>query len=149
MLARPATGYGFIEAAKAQIASTKSVDALRAAQALLLPLEFGLSIEQTAIVIGLSKSQTTKIRTRFQRVEMGTEPPKAEQRRRNHARMTLVEEKSLLAPFSDKDQLPGTSIASTLRAEMERQLGHSVALSTVYRLLHRHGWRKVAQKPTS
>ena len=66
-MARPATGNGFIEAAKAQIASAKSADALRAAQALLLPLEFGLSIEQTAIVIGLSKSQTTKIRTRFQR----------------------------------------------------------------------------------
>ena len=148
-MARPATGNGFIEAAKAQIASAKSVDALRAAQALLLPLEFGLSLEQTAIVVGLSKSQTTKIRTRFQRIEMGTEPPKAEKRRRNHARMTLMEEMSLLAPFSDKDRPSGTSIALTLRAEMERYLGHSVALSTVYRLLHRHGWRKLAPKTTS
>ena len=148
-MARPATGNAFIEAAKAQIASARSVDALRAAQALLLPLEFGLSLEQTAIVVGLSKSQTTKIRTRFQRVEMGTEPPKAEQRRRNHARMTLAEEASLLASFSDKGEPPGTNVASTLRAEMERHLGHSVALSTVYRLLHRHGWRKLAPKSIS
>ena len=149
MLARPATGNGFIEAAKAQIASAKSADALRAAQALLLPLEFGLSIEQTAIVIGLSKSQTTKIRTRFQRIEMGTEAAKGNKRRRNHARMTLAEEISLLASFSDKDQPPATNIASTLRAKMERHLGHSVALSTVYRLLHRHGWGKQAPKSIS
>ena len=54
-MARPATGREFVETAKARIVSAKTVDALRAAQALLLPLEFGLSLEQTAIVIGLSK----------------------------------------------------------------------------------------------
>ena len=53
-MARPATGREFVETAKARIASAKTVDALRAAQALLLPLEFGLSLEQTAVVIGLT-----------------------------------------------------------------------------------------------
>ncbi len=57
-MARPATGREFIEAAKEQIASAKTPDALRTAQALLLPLEFGLSLEQTAAAIGLSKSWT-------------------------------------------------------------------------------------------
>ena len=141
-MARPATGYEFIEAAKLQIASAKSIDVLRAAQALLLPLEFGLSLEQTAIVIGLSKSQTNKLRTQFQRIEMGTEPAKTKKGLRNHARMTLDEELKILAPFVDKAQLAGAVIVPGLQAEMERHLGHSVALSTVYRLLHRHGWRK-------
>ena len=65
MLARPATGNGFIEAAKAQIASAKSVDALRAAQALLLPLEFGLSLEQTAIVLVCQKAKRPKFARGF------------------------------------------------------------------------------------
>ena len=39
-MARPATGRAFIETAKERIASAKTVEALRAAQALLLPLEF-------------------------------------------------------------------------------------------------------------
>ncbi len=51
-MARPATGREFVEAAKERIAAAKTVDALRAAQALLLPLEFGLSLEQTATNIG-------------------------------------------------------------------------------------------------
>ena len=55
-MARPATGREFVETAKARIASAKTVDALRAAQALLLPLEFGLSLEQTAIVSGCRRA---------------------------------------------------------------------------------------------
>ena len=64
-MARPATGRAFIQTAKERIASAKTVDALRAAQALLLPLEFGLSLEQTATIIGLSKSRTGKLRAQL------------------------------------------------------------------------------------
>ena len=98
-MARPATGREFVETAKERIASAKTVDALRAAQALLLPLEFGLSLEQTAIVIGLSKSRTGKFRTRFQRIEIGAEQVKTKKGLRNHARMSLDEEVTFLASF--------------------------------------------------
>ena len=86
-MARPATGREFVEAAKERIASAKTVDALRAAQALLLPLEFGLSLEQTATIIGLSKSRTGKLRTRFQRIETGQEQVQTKKGLRNHARI--------------------------------------------------------------
>ena len=142
-MARPATGRKFIEAAREQIASTKSADALRAAQALLLPLEFGLSLEQTAAAIGLSKSRTGKLRTRFQRIKTGAEQPKTKKGLRNHALMTLDEETKFLAPFIDKARYAGI-IVPPLKAGLERHLGRAVAISTVYRLLQRHGWRKLA-----
>lgn len=144
-MARPATGHEFIEAAKEQIASAKTTEALRAAQALLLPLEFGLSLQQTATAIGLSKRWTTKLRTRFQRIETGIEQPaKTKKELRNHARMTLDEETQFLAPFIEKARNAGIIIVPPLQAELERRLGRSVASSTVYRLLQRHGWRKLA-----
>jgi transposase len=143
-MARPATGRKFIEAAKEQIASTKSADALRAAQALLLPLEFGLSLEQTAAAIGLSKSRTGKLRTRFQRIKTGAEQPKTKKGLRNHALMTLDEETKFLAPFIDKARNAGIIIVPPLKAGLERHLGRPVAISRVYRLLQRHGWRKLA-----
>lgn len=143
-MARPATGQAFIEAAQNQIACAKSVDALRAAQALLLPLAFGLSLEQTATAIGLSKSRTGKLRTQFQRIEMGIEQPKTKAGLRNHARMTLDEEAAFLAPFIDKAKNAGIIVVPPLQAELERHLGRTVASSTVYRLLQRHGWRKLA-----
>jgi transposase len=144
-MARPATGREFIEVAKERIASAKTADALRAAQALLLPLEFGLTLQQTATAIGLSERWTTKLRTRFQRIEAGIEQSaKTKKELRNHARMTLAEETAFLAPFIEKAQHAGIITVPPLQAELERRLGRAVAPSTVYRLLQRHGWRKLA-----
>ena len=148
-MARPATGREFVETAKARIASAKTVDALRAAQALLLPLEFGLSLEQTAVVIGLSKSRTGKLRTRFQRIECGVEQVKTKKGLRNHARMSLDEEEKFLAPFVKQAQNTGALPVPELKAELERRIGRNVSTSTVYQLLRRHGWSKFAHQPRS
>ena len=145
-MARPATGREFVETAKARIASAKTVDALRAAQALLLPLEFGLSLEQTATVIGLSKSRTGKLRTRFQRIECGIEQIKTKKGLRNHARMSLDEEVKFLAPFITKAQDTDVLPIPELKAELERRTGRKVSMSAVYQLLRRHGWSKFAQQ---
>jgi transposase len=37
--------------------------------------------------------------------------------------------------------------AQQLRAELERLTTHRVSLAYVYRLLHRHGWRKLGPRP--
>jgi hypothetical protein len=145
-MARPATGREFVETAKARIASAKTVDALRAAQALLLPLEFGLSLEQTAVVIGLSKSRTGKLRTRFQRIECGVEQVKTKKGLRNHARMSLDEEVKFLAPFIAQGHDTGVLPIPQLKVELERRIGRKVSTSTVYQLLRRHGWSKFAQQ---
>lgn len=146
-MARPVTGREFVKAAKERIATAKTVDALRAAQALLLPLEFGLSLEQTATIIGLSKSRTGKLRTRFQRIETGVEQVKTKKGLRNHARMSLDEEVKFLAPFITQAQNTGVLLIPQLKAELERSVGRSVSTSTVYQLLRRHGWSKLAQHP--
>jgi hypothetical protein len=43
-MARPASGADQIEAARASLKSAKTADQLRAAQAVLLPLELGLTL---------------------------------------------------------------------------------------------------------
>ena len=146
-MARPVTGREFVETAKERIQTAKTVDALRAAQALLLPLEFGLSLEQTATIIGLSKSRTGKLRTRFQRIETGVEQVKTKKGLRNHARMSLDEEVKFLTPFIIGAQNTGALHIPQLKVELERCVGRSVSTSTVYQLLRRHGWSKLAQHP--
>jgi transposase len=146
-MARPATGREFVKAAKERIAAAKTVDALRAAQALLLPLEFGLSLEQTAMVIGLSKSRTGKLRTRFQRIETGVEQVKTKKGLRNHARMSLDEEVKFLSPFVSDAKDSGILHIPQLKAELEQRVGRKVSTSTVYQLLRRHGLSKLTQHP--
>lgn len=141
-MARPATGRAFVKAAKERIASAKTVDALRAAQALLLPLEFGLSLEQTATIIGLSKSRTGKLRTRFKLIETGAIQIREKKELRNHARMSLDEEAKFLARFVNQIKVSDVFPISQLKAELEQYIGRPVSTSTVYQLLRRHGLSK-------
>lgn len=59
-MSRRAGGIEFLEAAMAQAGSAKTIGELRLAQALLWPLEFGWSLDETGVVLGLSKSGTLR-----------------------------------------------------------------------------------------
>ena len=58
--------------------------------------------------------------------------------------MTLDEEKAFLATWAIKAQTAGMVIVPPLHQALEEQLGRKVGTSPVYRMLERHGWRKVA-----
>jgi len=143
-MSRRAGGIEFLEAAIAQAASAKTVGELRLAQALLLPLKFGLSLDETGVVLGLSKSWTLRLRKRFGRLQTGEEKPKTKTGLRNPARMTFEAEAALLEPPIELAKQGGVVIVQPLKVQIETVLGYSMALSTVYAMLHRHGWRKLA-----
>ena len=66
-MARPARGHEFVDAAITQAAQPKTISELRMAHALLLPLKFGLSLDDTSVAVGRSKSWTLRLRKRFGR----------------------------------------------------------------------------------
>ena len=70
-MARKASGADQLEAAKELLKKAKTVEELRAAQAIALPLMLGLSLEQTAMVIGRSVGATCTMRVRFVRILSG------------------------------------------------------------------------------
>lgn len=89
-MARLASGAEHVQAAKQLLRTAKTAEQLRQAQALLLPLELGLSIEQTAAVIGRSASVTCTMRTRLMAVREGRRPAvRPKSGLRNHARHRL------------------------------------------------------------
>ena len=63
---------------------------------------------------------------------------------RRNEHMTLAEEQAFLAPFLAQARLGGILIVPPVKRALDQHLGRPVALSSVYRLLHRHGWRKLA-----
>ncbi len=66
---------------------------------------------------------------------------------RHHQHLSEVEEKRLLAPFAAKAQAGGLLHVSEIKEAMENKVGSTVAPSTIYRMLDRHGWRKVIPRP--
>ena len=61
--------------------------------------------------------------------------------------MTMQQERELLAPFFARAQRGELATAGEIKRAFEAQVGHEVDESTIYRLLHRHGWRKLVPRP--
>jgi transposase len=66
---------------------------------------------------------------------------------RQHAYLSVEEERTLLAPLLAASQAGHLANARRIKQAFEAAIGHRVATSTIYRLLHRHHWRKVVPRP--
>ena len=66
---------------------------------------------------------------------------------RHHQHLSPEQEQELLAPFVQRAQAGGLLSVSEIQQAYRERTGRQVAPSTVYRLLDRHGWRKVVPRP--
>jgi transposase len=80
-----------------------------------------------------------------QRGPAGVETPGRGQRQR--AYLSLEQEQKLLEEFWEESRAGHVSTARAIKAALEGEVGHSVAKSTVYRLMRRHQWRQVVPRP--
>jgi transposase len=141
-MARKASGQEQLDWARARVSQAKTVEELRAAQAVLLPLELGLSMKQTALAIGRSVGATCTLRTRYIQVLNGRRP--ASRGKRNRAKASLEREAQILDEVLREAATGGVVIVPPLKPQVEAKLGQPLALSTLYQMLARHGWRKLA-----
>lgn len=63
-----------------------------------------------------------------------------------HRHLSPKEEQALLAKFFDKAKQGGVLEVSAIHEAYEKAIGKPASKSTVYRLLARHGWRKIAPR---
>lgn len=66
---------------------------------------------------------------------------------RHHQYLSVEQERALLAPFEQRAAAGGMLTVSEIQQAYRERTGRAVAPSTVYRLLDRHGWRKVVPRP--
>ena len=66
---------------------------------------------------------------------------------RHHQHLSPEQERQLLAPFAERAEAGGMLTVAEIQQAYQEHLGKKVAPSTVYRLLDRHGWRKVVPRP--
>ena len=133
--------------AKARAVVNQAADAkeLRTAQAILLPALAHTTLEQTATLLGVGRASVPRLQQRF-REGLGSAAGRSRSwGGRRRAMMAMEEEKAFLAPWAEQARGAGVLVVSPLRAALAERLGRKkIAASVVYRLLARHGWRKVA-----
>ena len=143
-MSRPASGDDeVLLSAREAIAAAQTVEQLRQAQAVVLPVDYGLSLADTAQVIGVSPGWACQLRRRFMHGQLAgaTDAPKAGGRKRQN--MSLEEEQEFLAPFLELAATGGVLVVGQVKAALDERLGREVALASAYNLLHRHNWRKL------
>lgn len=134
-----------IKHARAAVANAQSAEELRCAQAILMPALAGATLEETAALLGVGRASIPRLQLRFRQRYMTAD--KAAPRNwggRRRALLTWAQEEAFLAPWVEQAKQGRMLVVSSLRAAFAQAVGRAVAATVVYRMLERHGWRKVA-----
>lgn len=111
-------------------------------QCLWLRTSLGLSSHDVAIAIGWNASSVRHLQALF--LKEGEAVLQASKRGgRYRANITTDEENSFLASFLEKSVRGEILVVSEIKSAYEKIVGHAVPKSTIYRILARHGWRKI------
>ena len=133
-----------IRQARALVSTATSVDELRAAQAVLLAVDHHLNRAQVAALLGVAAATVGRLRQHARK-------PAAQKKTgrrgfwggRRRCLMTLEEEKAFLEPWAHQAHTAGMLIVGPLQAALAQKLGRKIRPSVAYRMLARHGWRKL------
>ena len=146
-MVRPAQGHERVDLAKERLRSSDSAREIRVCLAVILPTEHGLSIKDTANLLGRSSRWVSQVRKSF--IEQGLSTVSENHGGRRRANMSMAEEEAFLDSCKDTTRPGGILEVSAIHTELEKVLSRKVHVSVVYKLLHRHGWRKPASRKRS
>ena len=137
---------GAVESLSERLKQAQGKSEFQRVQCIWLRASLGLSASQVAVAIGWHPNSVKKLQSEYLRKgESVLEVSKSGGRR--HENMSIEQEKAFLAPFFDRAKHGGMIVANEIKAAYEKQVGHKVPKSTVYRMLDRHGWRKIVPRP--
>ncbi|MFH1235487.1 MAG: winged helix-turn-helix domain-containing protein [Parcubacteria group bacterium] len=129
-----------IQRAKQLRDQATTVAEYRKALSVLLPAELSIDADLTAELLGTSRRTVFRDRGRIRSQD---DTAKSSWGGRRHCSMTVEEEREFLTQWEAKATVGGVLTVPPIHAALVEHLGHDTPMSTTYRLLARHGWRKV------
>jgi transposase len=125
----------------------KAADELRAAQAVIFPGLLGVCDRTTGELLGRSRGSVVRMRNQFSQLHSRKEPVDRNWGGRRYGYMSMDQERQFLSRFFDQASQGGAVNAGEIKRAFEALVGHKVAKTTIYRMLDRHGWRKIMPRP--
>jgi hypothetical protein len=118
---------------------------LRAAQSVLFVDDYGLSLQQTAEMMGCSVPTVGRLRRWFKTTPPNEQALHAHWGGRRRQNFSFAEEKRFLNTFKNRGRYGQAIAVKSIWQAYEAMLGRSVPDSTIYRLLQRHGWHNATR----
>ena len=135
-----------IEAAEEAARKAATCDELRMALTILVPSVINVPDQTIGQFIGRSRPTVVRLRKRF-RESCSGQASRRNRGGRRYGYLSLEQELQFLSPFFDQASKGGILITSEIKRAYEAEVGHKVAKTTIYRMLDRHGWRKIMPRP--
>ncbi|MDR2461133.1 MAG: winged helix-turn-helix domain-containing protein [Deltaproteobacteria bacterium] len=129
-----------LEAAKSQITNMTDTREFRRRLIIILAADGRYNVSEIANLLQIGP------RTVFDAIKKVSEPDERTSKEWGGYRvsyLTQKEEEAFLSDFEEKALLGTILSVPELHKAFMGKIGKTVSVSTIYRLLHRHGWRKV------
>ena len=133
-----------VQRAEVLIANGTTSREVKAGLSVMLATKVGLADAEIAELLGVGTATLSRLRSEVREVAGGQSHEQRPWGGRRHETLSVEEEAGFLAPWVDKAAQGGVLVVPPLQVALEERVGHPVAKSTVYRMLARHGWRKIA-----
>ena len=117
-----------------------TVSEFRKALSVLLIADLGIDTEKAADLLGISRRTVFNYRKRICNQDSA---PKNSWGGRRRFSLSLEEESEFLSVWEEQAKAGGVLSVPPIHAALVERLGHDTPMSTTYRMLERHGWRKV------
>lgn len=124
---------------------TQDIKEYRHALCVHLRITYKMTANVISPVVGYHPSTVRRIWSAF--LEKGVDGLRRNRSKRCRAYLSIEKEKELLNALVEKALQGHITVARELKEAIEKEVGHSVHNSTVYRLLKRNKWRKVSPRP--
>lgn len=133
-----------VETAQLYVKEAETARDLRTGLSILIPKIFGASNANAAEVLGVGKATVVRMQKEIRDQVVGQSKPTAPWGGRRRGHLSFEQEKEFLVPWIETTERVGVLVVPPIHAAYEERIGCHVSASTVYRMLARHGWRKIA-----
>jgi transposase len=135
-----------VEALTARLKQARTIAEFQRIQCVLMRATTDCSASQIAQILGWATATVHITHSRWAREGEAIFELKGKGGRRSQ-NLTEAEEAEVLAPFVEQATAGNVLKAADIQAAYEARVGRAVPNSTIYRLLKRHGWRKLTPRP--
>jgi len=136
--------YRISEEQLAEIRAARKANKNKNAEKRLEALEMSASGERQRVIgekTGFHRKYVSQLVVKY--LSEGIEAILGKKREANHRNMSFAEESEFLEQFKEKAEKGQVIIAKEIRIAYEEKIGHQCGNGQIYRLLKRHGFRKV------
>jgi len=133
---------------RALLRATDSIWEMRRIQCVLLRVSEEKTAEQIAPIVGLHPGSVWRIWSLYMKKGEAALLGEQRGRARGNAHLTLAQEKNILSSLMQQAARGRLLTIRDVHAAVCRDAGEDVDLSTTYRMLKRHTWRKIVPLPT-